>query len=284
MLDRFGSAVAALLALLSSTAWAADSAAPNDNLNAVLWDQTSVEAQGNALAIYALGQMRLDQALMDKTWTAAPAEQTGAFADLPPAMILDVDDTVLNTAHYQAWNIKAGTNFTGATWTQYVKSQVDTAIAGAVAFTQVAAAKGVTVFYVSNRNMEEKPATLELMHRLGFAFKDGTDTFLAAKQQPDWTSAKGTRRAFIAKSYRILLAFGDNLGDFTDEYKGTLAQRQAVFVKNQAHFGLDWLVVANPTYGSFESAPYNSDYKLSVDEQRTMKRDALAAWGRPPAP
>ncbi|WP_247749422.1 MULTISPECIES: hypothetical protein [unclassified Rhizobium] len=49
----------------------------NDNLNAVLWDQTSVESKGNALGAYALGQVRLDQALADKTWTAV----TIAFPD-----------------------------------------------------------------------------------------------------------------------------------------------------------------------------------------------------------
>ncbi len=81
--------------------------ASNDNLNAVLWDQTSVEFKANALGAYALGRVRLDEALADKTWTAAPVEQTGAFQDLPPAIILDVDDTVLNTSAYQAWTIAA---------------------------------------------------------------------------------------------------------------------------------------------------------------------------------
>lgn len=109
--DRFFKSallVATAVVAISPAVRAADLTAPsNDNLNAVLWDQTSVEFKANALGAYALGRVRLDEALADKTWTAAPVEQTGAFQDLPPAIILDVDDTVLNTSAYQAWTIAA---------------------------------------------------------------------------------------------------------------------------------------------------------------------------------
>lgn len=270
-----------LLLLHAGLAMAADPSPVNDNLNAVLWDQTSVEAQANAIAIFALAQARLDEALVDKSWTAAPVQQTGGFADLPPAVILDVDDTLLNTSRYQAWNVKAGTSFTAASWTQYVKAKLDTPIAGAVKFTQYAASKGVVVFYVTNRTVEEKQSTVELMRSLGFPFRDGGDTMLALKERPEWTSAKGTRREFVAKTNRILLMLGDNFGDFTDAYKGSVAERQAAFDAARAHWGHDWLMLANPTYGSFESAPSRSDYKLSVDDQRRLKRDALIAWPGP---
>jgi len=283
LLNRTITSTALLLCLIAVPALpaAAADATPrpaNDNLNAVLWDQTSVEAKANAIGAYALAQVRLDQALADKAWTAAPVEQTGSFADLPPAIILDVDDTLLNTSAYQAWNIKAGTSFSPTTWTDYVKSQTDVAIPGAVAFTQYAASKGVKVFYVTNRSKEEKGPTVEEMKKLGFPMGDNVDTFLASKEQPDWSSAKGTRRAFIAKNYRILLMLGDNLGDFTDDYKGTLEQRDKVYSDAAAHWGHDWIVIANPTYGSFESAPYHGDYKLSPEAQRQMKTEALKAW------
>ena len=78
------------------------------------------------------------------------------------------------------------------------------------------------------------------------------DTLLTAKEQPDWGSAKSTRRAAIAKDYRILLLVGDNLGDFSDGYKGDEAARLKVYEDNAAHWGKDWIVIANPTYGSFE--------------------------------
>jgi acid phosphatase len=151
-------------------------------------------------------------------------------------------------------------------------------IPGAVEFTKYAASKGVKVFYVSNRTKEEEGPTVEEMKTFGFPFDDKMDTFLSNKEQPDWGSAKGTRRAFIAKNYRIVLLFGDNFGDFTDNYKGTVEERDKAYQDASAHWGHDWIVLANPTYGSFESAPYKGDYKLPAEEQRQLKFKALKPW------
>ncbi|HBF32079.1 5'-nucleotidase, lipoprotein e(P4) family [Rhizobium sp.] len=273
------SALAAIACLLCQTStFAADATvAQNDNLNAVLWHQTSVEFQATTIGAYMLGKLRLDQALTDKNWTALPDQKTG-YQDLPPAVVLDVDDTVLNTTAYEAWNVAAGTSFSPKSWTDYVKAKKDVAIPGAVDFTQYAASKGVKVFYVTNRVSEEKPATIEEMKAMGFPFDDKVETFLAKKEQPDWTSAKSTRFAHIAKNYRVVLMFGDNFGDFTDKFNGTLAERQKEFEADAAHWGHDWIALANPMYGSFESAPFNSNYKLSPDEQRAEKIKALTPW------
>jgi 5'-nucleotidase (lipoprotein e(P4) family) len=254
---------------------------PNDNLNAVLWDQSAVEAQAVMMQAYSLARLRFDEALADKNRTADPAVQTGDFANRPPAIVLDVDDTVLNTSQYQAWNVTSGTSFNPQTWTAYVNTKIDTAIPGAVDFTQYAASKGAKVFYVTNRTKEEEPATAERLKALGFPMGDNVDTLLTAKEMPEWTSAKSTRRAFIAKDYRLLLLVGDNLGDFTDAYKGSIAERQKVFEDNKAHWGKDWIAIPNPTYGSWESAAYGHDFKAPPEEQRQKKLDSLKAWSGP---
>ena len=276
---------AAGLLLLALPALAADLPLPgvpqNDNLNAVLWDQTSVEFKGATLGAYALGHLQLDAALADKSWTAAPAEQTGDFSSLPPAIILDVDDTVLNTSAYQAWTVTAKTAYSGKTWGAYVADKQDVAIPGVVDFLKYADSKGVKVFYVTNRTEDQEAPTRAEMAAMGFPLPTDVDTFLAAKEQPDWTSAKGTRRAFIARNYRIALLFGDNMGDFTDQSGGSVADRDGVYEQNLAHWGHDWIVIPNPTYGSFESAPYLTDYSKSVDEQRQLKLDALQPWSGP---
>ena len=265
---------------------AADLAAPasnvpqNDNLNAVLWDQTSVEFKANALGAYALARLRLDEALADKDWTADP-RQTGDYQDLPPAIILDVDDTILNTSQYQAWTVVDDTAYSGETWTDYVKSKKDVPIPGAVDFLKYADSKGVKIFYVTNRTAEEEGPTVEEMTEMGFPMGGNVDTFLSAKEQPDWGSAKGTRRAYIAKDYRTVLLIGDNLGDFTDDYSASVADRDKVYEDNMDHWGHDWIAIANPTYGSFESSPFLNDYSKSVDERRQLKLDALEPWSGP---
>ena len=250
----------------------------NDNLNAVLWMQRSVEYKANAEAVFALAKIRLDEALKDKSRTAAPAEQTGSFKDLSPAVVMDADETVLDNSGYQAWMVVNGTTFNPKTWTQFVKSETSAAIPGAVAFAKYAESKGVRVFYVTNRTKEEEPATRENMRKLGFPMGANIDTILTAKEQPDWGSAKGTRRAVIAKHYRILLLVGDNFGDFTDAYKGSVDERQKVYDENAAHWGRDWLMLPNPSYGSFESAPFGGNFKLPAEEQRAAKRGVLTPW------
>src|SRR6185369_467898 len=100
-------AAGAALAMLSTSVARAQEVAPNDLLLATLWTQRSVEYKANALTVYALARIRLDEALADKSWTAAPIEQKGDFANLPPAIILDVDETVLDNSPYEVWMMKA---------------------------------------------------------------------------------------------------------------------------------------------------------------------------------
>jgi len=269
-------ASAAALFALALPAQGADPA--DDGLNATLWTQKSIEYKGAALTAFTLARIRLDQALADRNWTAAPGEQSGAYQDKPPAVVLDVDETIMDNSGYQAWTVTAGTRFDPKTWTAYVNSQTSLAIPGAVEFTKYAESKGIKVFYVTNRTKEEEPGTAKNMEALGFPMGGNVDTLLTSREQPDWTSAKSTRRAHIAKDYRILLNLGDNYGDFSDDYRGDEAARLKSFEANKDRFGKEWIMLPNPTYGSFESATFNHDFKKTPDEQRTAKRNALMPW------
>jgi acid phosphatase len=265
---------------MGNAAWA-EEPVPDDLLLATLWNQRSVEYKGNALTVYALARIRLDEALADKSWTAAPVEQKGDFANLPPAIILDVDETVLDNSPYEVWMMKANQTFSTKTWNQFCAAQISKAIPGAVEFTKYADSKGVKVFYISNRGIETKKDTRENMEKLGFPTGGNVDTFMMQNEKPDWGSQKGTRRTVIAKDYRILLNFGDNLGDFDDRYRSSEAERLKVFEEDKAHWGRDWLVIANPTYGSFDTAPFGHDFKKSREDQRKAKWDVLESWSGP---
>ena len=234
------------------------------------------------MGIFALARLRLDQALADPNWTAIiPKELSTPYQSLPPAVIVDVDETVLDNSGYQAWNAIEDTSFDPKTWNMFVNTVTSRAIPGAVEFCQYASSKGVKVFYVSNRTAEEEPATRKNLEKFGFPIDTTMDTVLTSREKPDWGSAKGTRRAFIAKEYRVLLNLGDNFSDFTDDYRGNEAQRLAVLEQYKDHWGRDWIMLPNPTYGSFESAPFNHDFKKSEAERRKAKRDALEPWPGP---
>ncbi|MBU8872613.1 5-nucleotide phosphatase [Reyranella sp. MMS21-HV4-11] len=270
-----------LASLTGGTIRAQDAPVASDMLLATLWTQRAVEYKANALTVFALARVRLDEALADKGWTAAPAEQTGDFANLPPAVVIDVDETLLDNSKYQVWMMRANQSFSTRSWNQFCAAQVSTAIPGAVEFTKYADSKGVKVFYVTNRGVETEKDTRENMQKLGFPMGGNVDTFLMQGEKPDWTGAKGTRRAVIAKDYRVLLNIGDNFGDFDDRYRTSEADRMKAFEAGQPYWGRQWLMLANPTYGSFDTAPFGHDFKKSRDEQRKAKWDVLEAWTGP---
>ena len=253
----------------------------SDLLNAVLWMQRSVEYKASALTAFALARIRLDQALADPNWTGAPREQTGAYQSLPTAVILDIDETILDNSGYQAWMVLKGTTFDPKTWNAYVNTMTSLPIPGALEFAQYADSKGVKVFYVTNRTAEEEPATRKNLEKFGFPMGGNADTMLMTRKQPEWGSAKGTRRAHVARSYRVLLNVGDNFGDFVDEFRGNEAERLKVLEQHKDRWGREWIMIANPSYGSFESAPFGHDFKLPEGEKRKLKRGALDAWPGP---
>jgi len=277
---RLAVLVLALVVSAAAPAVAQDPPA-SDLLNAVLWMQRSVEYKASALTAFALARVRLDQALADPTWTAAPREQTGDSRSLPPAVILDIDETLLDNSGYQAWMTLKDTTFGAASWTAYVDTVSSTAIPGAVDFVKYADARGVRVFYISNRTAQEEPSTRKNLEKFGFPLHPTIDTVLLARERPEWGSAKGTRRAHVAQGYRVLLNVGDNFGDFVDEYRGSEAERLTVLEEHRDRWGREWIMLPNPAYGSFESAPYDHDFKRSGGEKRRAKRAVLDAWPGP---
>jgi acid phosphatase len=277
-LTKLTSAALGMMAVFAvSTSFAAEQ---NDNLNATLWTQHSVEFKASAMTAYALATIRLDQALQDKAWTALPpAEQGENYADRPPAVILDVDETVLDNSPYQAWLVLNDESFHPRTWASFVNTVTSRPVPGSLAFAKYAESKGVKVFYVSNRDGKLEEATRKNLARFGYPMGGNVDTVLLKKEKPAWKSSKKSpRRSHVGKDYRVLLLIGDNFGDFVDGYKDTQKGRAALMTEHGQKWGREWIVIANPTYGSWESAPYGFDYKLRRDEKRARKTGTLEAW------
>ena len=257
----------------------ADGPAQNDGLNATLWLQSSVEYKANALGTYRLGTLMLDAALADKSWTAAPNEQMGDFAGKPPAIILDVDETVLDNSPYQAWVVIDNNHYHSKTWGPFVNTKISRPVPGSLDFIKTAAAKGIKIFYVTNRKAPLEPATRKNLAALGYPVDSSEDTVLTRGEQAAWKSSKKSpRRAHVTANYRVLMVFGDNFGDFVDGYKGTLAERQALYEKHDAMWGAKWFMLANPSYGSWESSTFGGNWRMPSGERRQMKLDALQAW------
>jgi acid phosphatase len=246
-----------------------------DNLNAVLWAQTAVEYRANSWQAYELARRALDEALADPTRTAA-LEQTGDFSGLPPAVILDIDETVLDNYAFEARLTVDAQAYSDQLWEAWVRQEAATTIPGAREFCDYAAGRGVTVFFVTNRMAPLEAPTRANLAKEGFPLPAGVDTVLLRNERPEWASSdKGPRRREIASSYRILLQVGDNMGDFVSAADGTVAERLAFAEQHRDAWGTLWITLANPTYGSWLGAVLDNRYSLPYAQQVEIKKSAL---------
>lgn len=224
-----------------------------EGLDAVLWTQTAVEYRASAQQAYLLARLQLDCALADPGWTAATEQVGRPMEQLAPAVILDADETVVDNAAFQARLVEDGDAYNAANWAAWVNERKATAVPGAVAFTQYAQSRGVTVFYVTNREAELEPATRDNLAALGFPLDPARDTVLTRLERPDWPSDKTSRRAHVASDFRVLLLVGDDLGDFLPN-RGSVAERDARVAPYAEWWGTKWIVLPNPMYGSWLTA------------------------------
>jgi len=247
-------------------------------LNSTLWVQSSAEYYAAARQAYRLAELMLQQALESPDWTAAlEQEAAGGFESLPPAVILDVDETVLDNSPSQARQILDDKPFNRADWHAWVREEKAEPVPGALEFTQRAARLGVKVFYVTNRRREVEDATRRNLQAWGFPLDPSIDTVYTQNERPEWGGDKGTRRSAVAAEYRILLLVGDNFGDFASGDRVSVAERAEMAHGFGSRWGRQWIVLPNPEYGSWDGALIQYRYSLPETEKIQRKMAALDA-------
>lgn len=244
-------------------------------LDAVLWMQTSAEYVGLARQTWALALDQLRRNLADTSYSAVVEQRPGA-GSLPAAVIVDVDETVLDNSPYAARLIEDGEEFSEATWGAWVNEARARPVPGALEFVRAAVEMGVTVFYVTNRNAELEEGTARNLAAQGFPASAATDLYLLKDERPEWGSDKTTRRAFVARDYRVVLVAGDDLNDFVSGARGAgVAERFDLARRYGERWGRGWFVLPNPTYGSWESAILLEAPRDDRDAVLRAKYDAL---------
>ncbi|WP_323813102.1 5'-nucleotidase, lipoprotein e(P4) family [Cellvibrio sp. NN19] len=254
-------AICSLGACSTTTPNSANTTQSYEHLNAILWMQTSAEYYAAASSTYAQASSTLDQALADKNWTAA-TEQTSNYQHLPPAVILDIDETVLDNIPFQAQLLKDNQVFEEkGNWHEWTKLAQAEPIPGAAAFLALAQQKGITIFYVTNRDASQEEFTRENLRRKKLPLREDIDTVLT-KNENGWSSDKTARRSYVSKNFRVIALVGDDFGDFVSGVKVDTAQRFELAKKHSANWGSKWFLIPNPVYGSWEAAMYNYDYSM----------------------
>jgi 5'-nucleotidase (lipoprotein e(P4) family) len=253
--------------------------AANDNLNAVAWSQTAIEHDLIYLQTYRDAESRLLAALHDNQWDALDKQDRIApLKNLKTAVVLDIDETALDNSPYQARVVKSGGEFNEADWAAWCREEQARALPGAVEFTQFAAKHGIAVIYISNRAKDLDQVTLANLRKVGFPVS-GPEAFLGLGTVVDGCeqagTEKGCRRQLIGQHYRVLMQFGDQLGDFVDVLDNTHAGRRKAVADYLPWIGTRWFVLPNPTYGSWEPALFNNDWSAPAQQRRQQKIDAL---------
>lgn len=232
-----------------------------EQVSATLWMQRAAEYTISTEQIYRLATERLT------TTIAAPGtaalEQRDAdpkeLARLPTAIIVDLDETVLDNSFYQARRALAGGEYDEPSWQIWMRESSATAIAGAVSFLQAASRAGHKIFYVTNRECRAvdalpsdpcpaRTATLRNLEALGLPNAAEPGALSLRRERPEWESSNKTvRRAWIAKTHRIVALFGDDLRDFVDRpiYEARATELMPLF-------GTRWFLLPNAMYGSWE--------------------------------
>lgn len=252
----------------------------DDRLTALAWMQASIEYRLVAGQTWRSALPALDRAIKTPTWDALPKEDRGEYpaTGLPPAVIVDIDSTILDVTGGDAEGVIAGRSFEPAAWDAWAKQATATAIPGALEFSRAAAARGVTIFYVTNRSPEVTAATLDNLRKLGFPLADERQlltrglTFEACQEAGD---NKNCRRRDIGRTHRVLLMFGDNLVDFVTIPANTAEGRDQAVRPYLAWVGERWFALPNPIYGSWLKSLEDNDPALPEADKRAKVRSAL---------
>jgi len=251
-----------------------DNSLQAQSMLSVLYAQSAAEYKASNIQTYVNAKSALDRALNDNSWTAA-LEQKENFKNKPPAIILDIDETVLNNIPFQARSIINGQSYPIG-WLEWMLEESSDAVAGVSDFLEYVQSKSIKIFYITNRIAVAEDATRNNIKKLGLPLDTDRDVLLM-KNENGWTSDKVSRRELVAKDYRILLLIGDQLGDFLplDETTLELDSRKNLADTYDHMWGSKWFMITNPMYGRWEASIYNNEYPDTEDKLMQMRLEAL---------
>lgn len=222
--------------------------------NAVKWQTTSAEYRFLTAATYQRAQQQIANSNFDGNW----------------AVVMDVDETVLDNSGYQANLEMKGQQYSPASWDAWVMSKQATFVPGAKAFIETVIRKGGKVALVTNRNRHLDRYTWDNIQQLGLSLSTD-NTCLMGRVAKDKSSINGasikndkdlrrqqvesgTASCFAPKSDRhnhfdaakIIMQVGDNIEDFSG-----VVQHDVDIDMLLKSEGIDFVLLPNPMYGSW---------------------------------
>ncbi len=284
LLHRFAYVLVTLAVGMSADVFAQAPLDSREQLNALLWQQQAVEYRATALQAYRLATAQLGRVRSNGLSAAVEQQRAGGFKSKRPAIVFDIDETVLDNTPFNAMLVRNGRGFDPGAWAQWVAAARAGPVPGAREFIAQARAARFRAVFITNRECNrdggydaqghaldcpQKRATLDnLQGALGYRPAD-TDLLMRHEQHGRDDSDKQARRQEVARTHRIAMLIGDDLNDFI--------RRSDYVPENHGHHwgsgsGAPWIALANPIYGSWER----------VFPDLAQKYAGLAAWEAPP--
>ena len=157
------------------------------------------------------------------------------------AVVVDLDETVLDNSDYQVERLKLGLNFSQDSWSNWVNRKGSTLVPGAKKFLKRIRELGIKVIFLSNRMHANLKPTKENLRSLGVLSEK--DLFLLRRDNSDTKEIRraeilsGTGRISEIGPMKVVAYLGDQMGDFPAHHPKDL--------------GTSVFIFPNPMYGKW---------------------------------
>jgi 5'-nucleotidase (lipoprotein e(P4) family) len=215
----------------------------------ILWQQTAAEYDALCHQAFNLATFRLQQAYQ-------AGDDLGN--NKPPAIIMDLDETVLDNSPYNGKLIIDNENYSSDSWDEWVQHANADLVPGAQEFISFAKNRGVDVYFISNREEKHMESTKRNLNKLGLQINP--EFILLKSNSPE----KSNRRNQVEQSHNIIMLIGDNLADFNDVFDDNLDyvnRKDLVNNEFKELFGEKFIILPNPMYGDWEKSLENESPK-----------------------
>ncbi|MCF8297744.1 MAG: 5'-nucleotidase, lipoprotein e(P4) family [Saprospiraceae bacterium] len=228
---------------------------------AVLFHQKAAEYEALCYQAFNTAKLMLDKDLEDQS------------IDKKRAVVLDIDETILDNSPYEAKCILEDVNYP-AYWSDWCNLENAKALPGSVDFLDYVINNNVDVYYITNRKIELLKATKNNLLKHGFPIIDDNHIMMQTK-----TSSKEFRRRTILENHHISLLIGDNLNDFMECFENvSIDERKKLTEKYKYEFGRRFIIIPNAMYGEWEGAIYDNNYKIPDDEKAKKRFESITGF------
>lgn len=231
-------------------------------VSGTLWFQKSAEMRAIYEQSYNIAKMRIAEKMKNYN------------NEKPAAVVLDIDETVLDNSPFETHCINTGKGYTKESWKDWVDKEEAKPLPGVEDFLFFADSIGCEIFYISNRKTYSLGPSIKNMKNYNLPNADSAHILLKEN-----TSSKVARRNKVTENHNIILFVGDNLTDFSEYFEDRSENYGFNKVdKEKEKFGDKYIILPNPMYGDWLKHIYNNSHKYTEIEKDSLRKSELVDY------